>query len=57
MDMKNIGPRWTPLLPILGGLVLDGGGLEPHHAITVREYRVPPVIDTGNATRRIPDGA
>jgi pyruvate,water dikinase len=54
---ENVGPRLTPLIPILGGLVLDGGALGQHHAITAREYGVPAVIRTGNATRRIPDGA
>jgi phosphohistidine swiveling domain-containing protein len=54
---ENVGPRWTPLLPILGALVLDGGALGQHHAITAREYGVPAVIGTKNATRRIPDGA
>jgi pyruvate,water dikinase len=53
----NVGPRWTPLIPILGGLVLDGGALGQHHAITAREYGVPAVVRTGNATQRIPDGA
>jgi pyruvate,water dikinase len=54
---ENVGPRWTPLIPMLGGLVLDGGAVGQHHAITAREYGVPAVIGTGNATRRIPDGA
>jgi phosphohistidine swiveling domain-containing protein len=54
---ENMGPRWTPLLPILGALVLDGGAVGQHHAIIAREYGVPAVIGTGNATRRIPDGA
>lgn len=54
---QNVGPRWTPLIPILGGLVLDGGAVGQHHAITAREYGVPAVIGTGNATRCIPDGA
>jgi pyruvate,water dikinase len=54
---QNVGPRWTPLIPILGGLVLDGGSVGQHHAITAREYGVPAVIGTRNATRRIPDGA
>jgi phosphohistidine swiveling domain-containing protein len=53
---ENMGPRWTPLLPILGGLVLDGGALGQHHAITAREYGVPAVIGTRNATRLVPDG-
>jgi pyruvate,water dikinase len=54
---ENMGPRWTPLLPILGGLVLDGGNVGQHHAISAREYGVPAVISTGNATKRIRDGA
>jgi len=53
---ENMGPRWTPLIPILGGLVLDGGALGQHHAVTAREHGVPAVIRTGNATRRIADG-
>jgi len=54
---ENAGPRWTPLVPILGGLVLDGGAVGQHHAIAAREYGVPAVVSTGNATQRIPDGA
>lgn len=54
---ENVGPRWTPLFPILGGLVLDGGALGQHAAATAREYGIPAVIGTGNATRRISDGA
>jgi phosphohistidine swiveling domain-containing protein len=54
---ENVGPRWTPLIPILGGLVLDGGALGQHHGITAREYGVPAVVGTRNGTRRIPDGA
>jgi phosphohistidine swiveling domain-containing protein len=57
MVAENMGPRWMPLLPILGGLVLDGGALGQHHAITAREYGVPAVIGARNATRLIPDGA
>jgi pyruvate,water dikinase len=53
---ENMGPRWTPLLPILGGLVLDGGNVGQHHAISAREYGVPAVLGTGNATTRIRDG-
>ena len=54
---NNVGPRWTPIFPILGGLVLDGGALGQHAAATAREYGVPAVINTRDATRRIPDGA
>lgn len=54
---ENVGPRWTPLFPILGGLILDGGSVGQHAAATAREYGLPAVIQTGQATRRIPDGA
>lgn len=50
-------PLWTPLFPILGGLVLDGGALFQHAMTAAREYGVPAVIGTREATRRIPDGA
>ncbi len=52
----NCGPRWTPLFPILGGLVLDQGAVGQHAVATAREYGVPAVIATGEATRRIQDG-
>jgi phosphohistidine swiveling domain-containing protein len=54
---ENAGPTWTPLFPILGGLVLDGGSLLQHAATTAREYGIPAVINTESATRRISDGA
>jgi phosphoenolpyruvate synthase/pyruvate phosphate dikinase len=53
---QNVGPRWTPIFPILGGLVLDGGSLGQHAAAAAREYAVPAVIGARDATRRIPDG-
>lgn len=53
----NAGPSWTPIFPLLGGLVLDEGSYGQHGATTAREYHLPAVIGTRNATRRIPDGA
>lgn len=53
----NAGPMWTPIFPILGGLVLDHGAVTQHSAATAREYGVPAVVATRNATRRIADGA
>ena len=53
----NAGPAWTPLFPLLGGLVLDEGAFGQHGATTAREYGVPAVITTRDATRRIPDRA
>jgi phosphoenolpyruvate synthase/pyruvate phosphate dikinase len=53
----NAGPLWTPLFPILGGLVLESGSLGQHAAVTAREYGVPAVIGCRRATQQIPDGA
>jgi phosphohistidine swiveling domain-containing protein len=54
---ENVAPLWTPLLPVLGALVLDTGGLGQHAAATAREHGIPAVCDTLVATQRIPDGA
>ncbi len=53
----NIGPQWTPLFPLLGGLVLESGSIGQHAAATAREYGVTAVIATNSATQHIPDGA
>jgi pyruvate,water dikinase len=53
---KNIGPRWTPVFSILGGLVLDSGSIGQHAASTAREYGVPAVVATRRATEQIADG-
>ncbi|MGH9100792.1 MAG: PEP-utilizing enzyme, partial [Acidimicrobiales bacterium] len=45
------------LLPLLGALVTDSGGLLSHSAIVAREYGIPGVVGTRDATERIPDGA
>jgi pyruvate,water dikinase len=45
------------VLPLLGGIVTDTGGLLSHAAIVSREYGIPGVVGTRHATKRIPDGA
>jgi phosphohistidine swiveling domain-containing protein len=45
------------LLPLLGAIVTDSGGLLSHSAIVAREYGIPGVVGTRDATQRIPDGA
>lgn len=52
----NVGPEWTPAFAVLGGLVLDEGSLSQHAAIVAREYRVPAVMQTRDATRTIRNG-
>jgi pyruvate,water dikinase len=44
------------LLPLLGGVVTDSGGLLSHAAIVAREYGIPGVVGTREGTALIPDG-
>ena len=52
---ENVGPLWTPIFPMLGGLVLESGAVGQHAAATAREYGVPTVIHVKQARQRIPD--
>ena len=45
------------VLPLLGAIVTDRGGQLSHAAIVAREYGIPAVVGTMNATDAIPDGA
>jgi pyruvate,water dikinase len=44
------------LLPLLGAIVTDNGGLLSHSAIVAREYGIPGVVGTRDATELIADG-
>lgn len=44
------------LLPLLGAIVTDSGGLLSHSAIVAREYGIPGVVGTRDGTQRIDDG-
>ena len=52
----NAGPEWTPMMPLLGAIILDQGAIFQHICLVAREYRVPCVIGTREATRVIRDG-
>ena len=52
----NAGPLWTPLFPVIGGLVLNEGAVLLHAAVVAREYKIPAVMQTRNATDVIVDG-
>lgn len=49
-------PGWVPLFSIAGGFVTDTGGVLSHAAVVAREFGVPAVVGTGDATTRIEDG-
>jgi pyruvate,water dikinase len=49
-------PSWVPLFAIAGGLITDTGGVLSHAAVVAREFGLPAVVGTGDATARIADG-
>ncbi len=49
-------PEWTPLFALAAGVVVDTGGTLSHAAIVAREYGIPAVLATGDATLKLKDG-
>ncbi|MGZ4229666.1 MAG: PEP-utilizing enzyme, partial [Solirubrobacteraceae bacterium] len=49
-------PSWTPVFGKVAAAVSDIGGIMSHAAIVSREYGVPAVVGTGDATARIRTG-
>jgi pyruvate,water dikinase len=49
-------PTWTPVFNKIRAAVSDIGGSMSHAAIVAREYGLPAVVGTGNATSMIKDG-
>jgi pyruvate,water dikinase len=52
----NTSPSWTAGFSRAVAAVLDIGGVMSHAAIVAREYGLPAVVGTGNATRTIRTG-
>ena len=53
---ESTSEAFNILLPLLGAIVTDSGGLLSHPAIVAREYGIPGVVGTRDATDRIADG-
>lgn len=49
-------PAWTPLFARAAAVITDGGSLAAHASLVAREYGIPAVVATGNATERLVDG-
>jgi phosphoenolpyruvate synthase/pyruvate phosphate dikinase len=47
---------WSPIYPLLKGVVTDGGGSVSHACIVGREYNIPVVANTGTATYTLKTG-
>lgn len=50
-------PAWSVLFGIAGAFVCDAGGPLSHTAVLTREYDIPSVLATADASQRIRDGA
>ncbi|MBI2780875.1 MAG: hypothetical protein HYX55_03630 [Chloroflexi bacterium] len=49
-------PAWTPLFATAVAVVTDTGGVASHSSVVAREYGIPAVVGTGDATSRLRDG-
>lgn len=54
---RMTSPYFNVVLPLLGAIVTDRGGQLCHAAIVAREYGIPGIVGTRDATGVIPDGA
>jgi len=53
---RSTSPSWTPLVARSSAVVTDTGGVLAHTAIVAREFGIPCVVGTKNATSLIKDG-
>jgi len=55
--IRTAAPNLAPLMGRVRGLIADLGGAASHLASVAREFHVPALMDTREATALIPDGA
>jgi rifampicin phosphotransferase len=53
---RATAPAWTPLFARAVAVVTNGGTLAAHASLVAREYGIPAVVATGDATARLADG-
>lgn len=53
---RMTSPAWVVLFTKIGGLVTDAGGMASHPAVVSREFAIPAVVGTSDATRKIKTG-
>jgi phosphohistidine swiveling domain-containing protein len=53
---KATAPAWTPLFGKAAAVVTDGGTLAAHASLVAREFGIPAVVGTGDATTRLSPG-
>jgi phosphohistidine swiveling domain-containing protein len=53
---RMTSPAWVVLFTKISGLVTDAGGMASHPAVVSREFGIPAVVGTSDATRKISTG-
>lgn len=53
---RMTSPAWVVLFTKISGLVTDAGGMASHPAVVSREFGIPAVVGTSDATRKIKTG-
>ena len=53
---RMTSPAWVVLFTKISGLVTDAGGMASHPAVVSREFGIPAVVGTSDATRQIKTG-
>jgi len=53
---RQTDPGWAPAFVVIGGLVLERGGMLSHGAILAREFGIPTVVGIAGVTARIATG-
>lgn len=54
---RQTDPGWAPVFCLIGGLIIERGGMLSHGAIIAREFGLPCIVGVKNATTLIPHGA
>lgn len=54
--VSTFHPSWTPILSVVGGLVMNYGNILSHGAVVAREYRIPVVVFNDVATQVFVEG-
>lgn len=53
---RMTSPAWVVLFTRISGLVTDAGGMASHPAVVSREFGIPAVVGTSDATHRVKTG-
>ncbi len=53
---KQTDPGWICAFPIIGGLIVENGGMLSHGAIVAREFGIPAVVGIAGITELLVDG-